>query len=235
MRQLSQPAPDLTLSAPTLAAATQYTALADIAALLRDAPSDAAVGSGVRHIFDARPMPGLRCALGPGSSGEDVARLLGSLLVALPVPFTSVLGSLTRERPRIEPLPCDRCETRCQGHVRPLTEAEARALDLPADTTVKGWHRPGLMMAGTTIAAGTTVTLLPDLVPAGLMDMIQAGTPVGAALPDLKRIDTSVALRWPLDPGLLVSAVLVLHGHRAGASTERVTCAVLDRLAKAAS
>jgi hypothetical protein len=235
MRQLSLTDHGPVLTAPTLAAAEQFTALADISALLDRAPNDAAVGSGVRHIFEARPLPGLRCALGPGSSGEDVARLIGSLLVALPVPFTKVIGSLTREHPRIEALPCGRCETRCRGHERRLTGAEAATLGVADDIAAAGWHRDGLMMTGTTIAADTAVTLLPRLVPAGLMDMIRDGTPAGAALPDLRRTGTSVRLRWPLDPGLLVSAVLVLNGQRAGVTSERVTCAVLDRLAKAAS
>jgi hypothetical protein len=248
MRQLSSPPEhDLTLTeaprplvlpvtAPTLDAAIMFTVLADITDLVMRAPNDAAVGSGVRGILDARPLPGLRAALGPGSTGEDVARLFGSLLVALPIPFTVIMRGLTRQRPRIEALPCDQCPgMRCRGHIRPLTEDEADALHLPPDTGVQGWHRPGIMSVGKTTAADTAVTLIPDLVPAGVLDIIRDGTPVGTALPDLARVDTTVELRWPDDPGLVVTAVICLNGHRAGVTSELVTCTMLDKLAKGAA
>lgn len=224
----------LPVTAPTLDAAMLYTALADIAALLHGDPADAAVASGVRHILDARPLPGLRCALGPGSTGEDVARLFGSLLVALPIAFTVILGAITRSRPKIEAAPCGQCGRRCAGHLRPLTAGEAGQLHLPASTCAQGWHRDGTLTAGEA-AVDTSVTLLPDLVPAGPMEMIRQGTPVGIALPDLYRADTEVRLRWPADPGLTVSAVICLNGRRAGIVHEEAPAAALDRIAKAAT
>jgi hypothetical protein len=212
-------------ASPTLAAAQQFTALADIAALLRS-DNDAVVGSGVRHIFEDRPMPGLTCALGPGSTGGDAARLIGSTMISLPVAFTTLVGALTRERPRMDVIPGTQGDT-----------------DLNADElavvggTPKGstWGRAALMRAGTTTAAHTAIKLIRDLVPAGPMERIEAGTPVGEALDgwDMARALPSVAVTWPADPGLLMSAVITIGGHVAGFSYERVTYELLDRLAKA--
>jgi hypothetical protein len=211
---------------PTLDAAKLVTALADIDAILRTAPNDAALASAVRKVFDSRPLPGLRCALGPGSSGEDVARLIGSLLLAVPIAFTVILAMLTRARPRVQAYPGR------EGHTRPLTADEAADLHLPADTGVQGWHRDGTMEAGGIIAGDCSVTLLPDLIPAAKMAMIEAGTPVGMALDGMTRTDTTVALRWPDEPGLLAAAVLCYDGQRAGLAAERISSEALDRIAK---
>jgi hypothetical protein len=238
MKANGSPSPHyLSLDAPTLAAALQFTALADIARLL-DGP-DEALASGVRHIYRDRPMPGLTAALGPGSTGEDAARLIGSLLLSVPeASFTMIMHALTRERPRIQPLPGE------EGRVMPLSEADevlgqepgtvAGALGLPPATTGDGWGRKGKVIAGTTICADTFIYLLPDLVPAGPMGQIKRGAPAGTALEgwDMRRIEPAVRLTWPHDPGLCCTAVVCLGAKRVGVAAQQVTAGLLDRLAK---
>jgi hypothetical protein len=230
---LSTSPPALAVSSPTLAAAQQFTALADIARLLHG--NDAALASGVRHIFDDRPMPGLVCALGPGSTGEDAARMIGGLTVSLPVAFTSIVAWATREEPRMTPVPGS------QGY-RKLDDGDpedaglAPVLGLACGDRI--WGRRALMNAGTTVAAETAVTLNPEEIPAGPMGLIEKGTPVGSALAgyDLRRIFPAVEVTWPADPGLRLAAVLTVCGGRvAGFTRERVTRELLDRLAKGAA
>lgn len=221
------------MTTPTLDAAVMYTALADIAGLLRRGLPEAAIGCGVRQILDARPIPGLRSALPPGATGEDVARLIGSVMIALPVPFTVLMRGLTRDQPRIEALPCGRCDRRCTGHGRPLTVEETGPLHLPVTTGARAWHRSGIMTAGGAVI-DTSATLIPDLVPARAMDLIRGGTPIGTALPDLARVDTTVELCWPAEPGLAITAVICLGGQRAGITAETLSADTLDRLAKGA-
>jgi hypothetical protein len=215
---------------PTLAAAQQFTVLAEIAGLLRG-ENDAAVGSGVRHIFADRPLPGLTCALGPGSSGEDAARLIGGMMVSMPVPFTAVVAALTRERPRMDPVPGG------QGHRHLGTDDGDRelaaALGLAPGARV--WSRAARMLAGDVTAADTDMTLNQGMIPPALMAMIEAGLPVGTALPDMRRMLPAVTVAWPGDPGLVLSAVLALGGRPAGVTAERVPAAFLDRLAKGAA
>lgn len=210
------------LPSPTLAAAQQFTALADIARLL--AGPDPALASGVRHIFEDRPMPGLTCALGPGSTGGDAARLIGGLMISLPVAFTSVIAALTRERPRMDVIPGTQGDTG-------LSPDELAILGADPGTV---WGRAALMRAGTTTAAKTTIKLIRGLVPAGPMAHIEAGAPAGDALAgfDMARVLPAAAITWPADPGLLLSAVITIAGRTAGFTYERVPYALLDRLAK---
>jgi len=220
-------------ASPTLAAAQQFTALADIAALLRS-DNDAVVGSGVRHIFEHRPMPGLTCSLGPGSTGDDAARMIGGLTITTPVPFTKIIEWATRERARMTPVP----GTQGYRHLDPgdpADQALAGTLGLAAGDRV--WGRQAFMEAGRLTAATTAATLNPELIPSGPMRMIEAGCPIGTALEGftMQRTEPAVKVAWPADPGLLLSAVITVGGKVAGFTSEEVPCTLLDRLAKTAA
>jgi hypothetical protein len=214
--------------APTLAAATWHTALADITRLLdRPGLPDTAVASSIRQLFAERPIHGLTAALGPGATGESAARLIGGLLLATDVPFTRIVAELTRHLgagpPRIDPYGPMR------GRV--VTAGEAADLGLPAAEGLTCWERRGLMMAGTTVVAETALVLVAEKITPAELAALEAGAPAGDVL-DATRTSPAVCLAWPADPAMRCSAVLERDGRRMGLARERVTAGFLDRLAK---
>lgn len=226
-------------ASPTLAAAQQFTVLADIAGLLR-CDNDAVVGSGVRHIFADRPVPGLTCALGPGSTGEDAARLIGGLLISLPVSFTSVVHALTREQPHMDVIPGTQGYRELGGDDEGDAKLAAALGLCPGDRV---WGRAARMLAGTgarggpVTAAETVITVNPEMIPDGLIALMEGGWPAATALESAgaRRVLPSVALSWPGDPGLVTDAVLAIGGRPAAVARECVPAQFLDQLAKGAA
>jgi hypothetical protein len=155
-----------------------------------------------------------------GICSRDVATVLAAWLNATPKPLTAVLEDLAGTEVRIQVL--------ASGE-RVLTEAEQFRLGTGLATC--RW-RNGLLIAGDSVAASTSLLWLPDRLPAGACRELDDGLlPAGRILHrfGMRRTDRRAMATTGIDvapgPGaaVLATAVLEVGGIPAGIAEERIT------------